>query len=198
MCPTKATRMPGGTLERLSTELDLEIGFFYTWLRAILTGKHFPKEDFQSFCQRTLHCPCKLHPSSRLRILPRWGAEPRRRKSDKLIKYFLCYNPFLVATLMVLDASSFFFPSTFNPFLRSSLNDMLHVPQRNLGEETDVFIAEPKLLENHLQVVVPFLSTLPHKQKRSSSSRQARLGLPSLTFDKFCWNICLLSGFIFQ
>ena len=33
----------------------------------------------------------------------------------------------------------------------------------------------------NLQVVVPFLPTLPHKQKRSSSSRHARLGLPSLT-----------------
>ena len=87
-------------------------------------------KDFHKSFQRSLHCTCQLHPSSRVWILPRRGAESGRRKSDQLMRH----SPFLAGTLIVLDASSFFFPSTFNPFLRSSLKDMLHVPQRNLED----------------------------------------------------------------
>ena len=183
MCPTKATRMPGDTSERLSTELDLEIGFYSTWLHAISTGIYMISHTTRRF----LHFFPALSslPLPTTSILPalditRMRSRTRTKKIwpiDQIIRH----SPFLAGTLMrVLDASSFFFPSTFDPFLRSSLKDMLHVPQRNLDDglmcETSKFRSVP-----NLQFVVPFLPTLPHKQKRSSSSRHARLGLPSLT-----------------
>ena len=96
---------------------------------------------------------------------------------------FFRHSPFLAGELIALDASSLFFPpSTLRPFLRSSLKDMLQVPQRNLWKTADV--RSQSFVWINLQLVDPFFSTLPQRQKRSSSSRQARLGFPSLTLSR--------------
>ena len=143
------------------------------------------QEDFHtSSLQRSFHGPRQLHPPSWRWLLPRRGREPGRRKSEQLIEcLFFRHSPFLAGELIALDASSLFFPpSTLRPFLLSSLKDMLQVPQRNLRKTADV--RSQSCVRINLQLVDPFFSTLPQRQKRSSSSRQARLGLPSLTLSR--------------
>ena len=141
-----------------------------------------PADFHTSSLQRSFHFPRQLHPPSWCRLLPRRGRKPGRRKSEQLIEcLFFRHSPFLAGELIALDASSLFFPpSTLRPFLRSSLKDMLQVPQRNLRKTADV--RSQSCVRINLQLVDPFFSNLPQRQKRSSSSRQARLGFPSLTF----------------